>query len=121
MAHANLHMALGLGVGTAVTLVPLARAWLRGAPVARPLGRMLLAGYLVGIWALLPNLLTSAGAPASIHHQWWSNLFVFHAAIDARKSGGLLIGELLLVALLVFQYALLVLAIIRARAAAPDR
>ncbi|HVK72875.1 MAG TPA: hypothetical protein VM734_06120 [Kofleriaceae bacterium] len=115
MAHANLHMAVGLAVGTALTLLPVARAVVAGRPLARPVGRLLLAGYAVGIWALVPNLLTSAGAPASIHHAWWSNVFVLHAAIDHRKDGGLLIGELLLVAGFVFQYVLVIFAIVRAR------
>lgn len=115
MAHANLHMAAGMAVATAVTGWPLARAWVTGAAVAQPLGRMLLASYALGVWALLPNLLTSAGMSPAIHHVWWANLFVGHAAIDRRVPGGLLIGELILVAILVLHYALLVAAIARAR------
>jgi len=108
-------MAVGLAVGTAVTIVPVARAWFGHTPLARPVGRLLFVGYLVGVWALIPNLLTSAGVSAVVHHAWWSNVFVLHAIIDRREDGGLLIGELLLVAVLAFQYALIVLAILRAR------
>lgn len=115
MAHANLHMAAGMTLGTALTVLPVARAWLARAPLARPVGRMLVAAYALGIFALVPNLITAAGGPALVHHAWWSNLFVGHALIDRRKDGGLLIGELVMVALLVFQYALLVLALHRAR------
>ena len=116
MAHANLHMALGMAVGTAATLAPVARAWLAGAPMARPVGRMLVAAYALGVWALVPNLVTSAGGPPGIHHAAWANLFVGHALVDRKDQGGLLVGELVLVALLVSQYVLILLAILRARA-----
>lgn len=114
MAHANLHMAAGMVIGTAATLVPVARAWLARAPLARPVGRMLVAAYALGVWALVPNLVTSAGGPAGIHHDPMANLFVGHALIDQRKDGGLLVGELVMIAVLVFQFALLVVAIARA-------
>lgn len=114
MAHANLHMAAGMVVGTAVTLLPVARAWLGGAPLARPVGRMLVAAYVVGVWALIPNLVTAAGGPAGIHEAVWANVFVGHAVIDRREGGGLLIGEAVMVAMLAFQYAVLVLALVTA-------
>lgn len=115
MAHANLHMAAGMVIGTAATLVPVARAWLSRQPLARPVGRMLVAAYALGVWALMPNLISAAGGPASIHHNPASNIFLFHALVDAHKDGGLLIGELAMVAVLVFQFTLLVAAIARAR------
>jgi hypothetical protein len=108
-------MAAGMALGTALTLLPVARATLTRAPLARPLGRMLLAAYALGIWALVPNLITAAGGPGGIHTAVWANLFVFHAAIDRKKAGGLLIGELVMVAILVFQYALLIFALHRTR------
>lgn len=115
MAHANFHMAAGMAIGTAVTLLPVARAWLARAPLARPVGRMIVAAYALGVWALVPNLVTAAGGPGGIHHHPVSNIFVGHALIDRREDGGLLIGELGMVAVLVFQFALLVAAIARAR------
>ena len=114
MAHANLHMAAGMVVGTAITVIPLARAWLGGAPLARPVGRMLVAAYAIGVWALVPNLITAAGGPAAIHDAVWSNIFVGHALIDRKEGGGLLIGEAVMVAMLAFQYAVLVLALVTA-------
>lgn len=115
MAHANLHMAAGMAVGTALTLLPVARAVFARAPLARPLGRMMIAAYALGVWALIPNLVTAAGGPGGIHNAIWANLFVFHAAIDRKEGGGLLIGELVMVAILVFQYALLIFALHRTR------
>jgi hypothetical protein len=115
VAHANFHMAAGMAIGTAVTLLPVARAFVARAPLARPVGRMLVAAYALGVWALVPNLVTSAGGPAGIHHNPVANIFVAHALIDRREDGGLLIGELGMVAVLVFQFTLLVVAISRAR------
>lgn len=115
MAHANLHMAMGMALGTAVTVLPVARAWLARAPLARPVGRMLVAAYALGVWALVPNLVTSVGGPAAIHHNPVANIFVGHALVDRREGGGLLIGEVAMVAILVFQFAVLVAAIARAR------
>jgi hypothetical protein len=107
-------MAAGMVIGTAATLIPVARAWLARNPLARPVGRMLLAAYALGVWALVPNLVSAAGGPAGIHHNPASNIFLLHALIDQRKDGGLLIGELVMVAVLVFQFTLLVAAIARA-------
>jgi hypothetical protein len=115
MAHANLHMAAGMAAATAVMVWPVVQAWRRDEPMARPVGRMLLASYALGLWALVPNLATSAGLPAGIHHAWWANVFLGHALIDRKNDGGLLIGELVMVAVLAFHYALLVVAIARAR------
>lgn len=115
MAHANFHMAAGMAIGTAVTILPVARAWFARSPLARPVGRMIVAAYVLGVWALVPNLVTAAGGPGGIHHHLVSNVFIGHALIDRREDGGLLIGELGMVAVLVFQFALLVVAIARAK------
>lgn len=115
MAHANLHMAAGMAAATAVTLWPVLSAWRRRAPIARPVGRMLLASYALGAWALVPNLLTSLGLPGSVHRAWWANVFLGHAAIDLRNDGGLLVGELVIVAIVALHFAVLVLGIWRAR------
>ncbi|MEZ4359972.1 MAG: hypothetical protein R3B48_07325 [Kofleriaceae bacterium] len=114
MAHANLHVAAGLALATALTSWPVARAWLAGAPLARPLGRLLLVSYALGAWAVMPNLATRLGADPAIHHAPWANVFVGHALIDARTRGGLLIGELAIVAILVLHYAAIVAALARA-------
>lgn len=113
MAHANLHLAVGLGVGAAALALPVARALWARRPVARPLGRMWLAALAVGGWALVPNLVSAAGLTSGLHHAWWGDVFVFHRAIDRRVEGGLLIGELLLVAQLVAHYVILVVALAR--------
>ncbi len=115
MAHANLHMAAGMALGTAAMVLPVARAWLSRAPMARPIGRMLVAAYALGVWALVPNLITAAGGPAGIHHTPVANVFIGHALIDRRTGGGLLIGELVMVAILAFQFTILVMALTRVR------
>ncbi len=113
MAHANFHLAVGLAVGAAALAVPVVRALVARRPVARPLGRMWLAALAVGAWALVPNLVSAAGITPALHRAWWGDVFVFHRTIDARVSGGLLIGELALVAQLVGHYTILVVALAR--------
>ncbi len=115
MAHANLHMAAGMAVATAVTAWPVVRAWWQRRPMAKPVARLLLASYGLGLWALMPNLVTSAGGSPAIHRAPWANIFLAHAWIDQRNDGGLLVGELLMVALFALHYAVLVLALARAR------
>lgn len=115
MAHANFHLAVGLAVGAAVMAPPVVRALAARRPLARPIGRMWLAALALGAWALVPNLVSAAGLTAALHRAWWADLFVLHRAIDGRVHGGLLIGELALVAQLVGHYLLLVLALARAR------
>jgi hypothetical protein len=115
MAHANLHMAAGMAAATAVMVWPVLKAWRAEAPLARPVAWMLLSSYALGLWAIVPNLVTSAGLPAGIHQAWWANVFLGHALIDRRNDGGLLVGELVMVAVLAFHYATLVAAMARAR------
>jgi hypothetical protein len=115
MAHANFHMAAGMATATMITLWPVVRAWRARAALAPPVGRMLLASYALGVWALVPSLLTTIGFPQRIHRDWWANAFLGHAVISERVRGGLLVGELVLAAVMTFHYAVLVAAIARAR------
>lgn len=119
MAHANFHMAAGLALATAATAWPVVRAWRQRLALARPIARMLLASYALGAWAVVPNLLTSLGLSAAVHRAPWANVFVGHAAIDLRYDGGLLVGELLMVAVFASHFAVLVAAIARARPGGP--
>lgn len=115
MAHANLHLAVGLGVGAVATALPVLRALVSRTPMARPLAQMWLCALAVGAWALVPNLISALGVTSALHRAAWADVFVFHRTIDRRLDGGLLIGELLLVAQLATHYALLVLALVRTR------
>ena len=116
MAHANLHFALGMAVGTAIAAPPVIGALLRRAELARPLARLWLVSLACGAWAVMPNLVSAAGLTAGWHHARWADLFIGHRAIDRRVHGGLLIGELALIAQLVVHYGLLLWALRRRRA-----
>jgi hypothetical protein len=121
VAHTNLHLAEGLAVGTALTVLPLARAWLTRAPIARPLLRTVLVSAGLALWAVVPIVATTLGAPGGVHTAAWANVFLGHAAIDRRFDGGLLIGEAAIVAWLGAVYLLAVAGIVRARRRrAPD-
>jgi hypothetical protein len=115
MAHVNLHLAVGRAAGGAITAVPVARAWAAGRPLTSPVIRTIAASFALAFWAAAPNGVTSLGGPAEIHRAWWANVFLGHAAIDARIDGGKLLGELAFAAYLVALYLLVLLAILRAR------
>ena len=115
MAHINFHLAEGLAFGTALTIVPVVRAWFADRPLAGPVGRMALAGFGFAIFAAFPALLVRLGASPRLHQAAWTNVFLGHAAIARRFHGGLLIGEVLIAAWLVGFYLLMLLAINRAK------
>ncbi len=115
MAHTNLHLAQGLAIGSALTIIPLARAWLAAAPVARPLLRLTIASLALAVWAAAPIILHRLGAPAGVHTARWADIFLGHASIDRRFGGGLLLGEVAIVAWLGAVYLIAVAAVIRAR------
>jgi hypothetical protein len=115
VAHANFHIAAGIAVGTALTALPVLRAWRAEGPLARPIARLLLVSYGLAFWAVVPTALTTLGAPAAVHHAWWADLFLLHARIDWRVEQGLLIGELAIAAAFVAHYLLVLAALRRAR------
>jgi hypothetical protein len=51
VAHANFHIAAGIAVGTALTALPVLRAWRGERPLARPIARLLLVSYGLAFWA----------------------------------------------------------------------
>lgn len=115
MAHVNFHIAEGLGLGATLGAVPLVRAWLADRPLSTPILRLALLSFALAAWAIVPQVLTTLGAPASVHTSSWANLFLGHAIIDRRLGGGLLIGEVLIATWLVCLYLLILLALRRAR------
>jgi len=116
VAHLNFHLAEGLYTGAAIGAVPVARAWLTGRPVARPILGGALLSFALAVWAIAPQILVTLGAPASVHRAGWANLFLGHALLDRRfGDGGLLIGEVGIAGYLVGLYLLLLLAVHRAR------
>lgn len=106
MAHPNLHAALGFTIGSAITMLPVARAWLRGRPMAKSFGLMLLVTYTLGVLAIVPDLLVAAGIYAGVHEIPLRDVFVLHRWLDARLGAGLLIGELILFAHFAMHYAI---------------
>jgi hypothetical protein len=115
MAHINLHLAEGLAFGTALTFVPLVRAWLGDRPVAGPIGRMAVAAFGFAAFAAFPSLLIHLGWSPRVHQAAWTNVFLGHAAIARRFRGGLLMGEIAIAAWLVGFYLLMLIAIWRGR------
>lgn len=119
MAHTALHFAAGLSLGMALATLALARA-LRAAaagagPLSRPLARLLVWSWGLGLFAIAPNVLRALGLPESFCAGGWMNLCLLHPLLDRWVSGGTVIGGCLLVAALSTQYGLILLAIFLAR------
>src|SRR5262245_11909656 len=121
MADANLHLAAGLAVGSAIGIVPVARAWFAGRPLTRPIGFLIVATCALGVWSILPNLVGKLGVHIAGHRI--ADVFVLHTSLDRKTDGGLLVGEMVIAAIMVAQYAIVIAAVVRARrrrkAAAP--
>ena len=115
MAHSALHFAVGTGLGMLAFARPVYRNWRGGARLSEPLGRWVLGSLALGVFALAPGLLRHLGLPESFCAGWWMNVFVFHQLLNALKPGGLLVGEIALVACLSAQYVVVVAAVVSAR------
>jgi hypothetical protein len=111
VAHVNVHLALGIAAGTAATMIPVARAWLAGRPLARPVAIMIGLSYALGLWAIAPNILTKLGV--HVAGAWWADIFMLHTSLDRALRGGLLVGEVAIAAAFVFHYAVITAAIVR--------
>jgi hypothetical protein len=101
VAHLNFHVAEGLAIGTAIGVVPLARAWLGARPVATPMARLAVIAIACAAWACAPL----------------GNLALGRSSIDARVSGGELVGDVAIAAWFVALYLVVLLALRRARKA----
>ena len=116
MAHVNLHIAEGLALGSMVGIVPLARAWVAERPVSGQILRAALLAFACATWAIVPQILTTLGAPSTVHTAGWANVFFGHARLDRRfGDGGLLIGEVGIAVFLVGLYLVVLAAVWRAR------
>jgi len=113
MAHVNVHLGVGMALGMGLAAIPVARAWVTGRQLARPIGLMIAATCILGMWAIVPNIASRVGVP--LGHAWWTDAFLLHATIDRRVRGGLFIGEAAIAATLIVQYLVVLLALARAR------
>ena len=122
MADSVLHFGIGVGLGTMAFAPSAIRAifrMCRGSSARSPeglaalTGKMLLLSYGLGIVAVIPNLLRSAGCPEALCSNIVMNVFVLHPFIDSLKTGGRLLGELLVVSLFLLHYSTILIAILR--------
>lgn len=113
MAHSAMHFGLGAVAG-AVAGLPLLRGALR-KDTAKHAAIWILTSYGVGALAVIPSLLSFLGVPEGATSYWTMNVFVLHPLIDQLKSGGKLIGEVLIVSCFFFQYVIMMFLLWRTR------
>jgi len=115
MADSTMHFTFGLVVGTCIFLPAVIRKLRSGTKCTPEIGRMIAVSYAMAIFAIIPNLLRHSGFPQGFCNGWWMNLFFLNPLIDSIKSGGMLIGEIMVVMLFIVQYSVTVLALIQLR------
>ena len=93
------------------------RAWRRRAPLNGVFLLWFAASYGLGAYAAVPNLLRKLGCPEALCSHWLMNVFLLHPLLNRLRPGGMLIGELVIIAILTAQYGGMLLAILRARRA----
>lgn len=71
--------------------------------------------YGAGLFAVAPTFLRRLGFPEGFCDGWWMNLFLFHPLIDHWLPKGRVVGGGLIILMAAAQYALLILAIHRAK------
>ena len=115
MAHAALHFSLGAAAATAVVLPRLAARARAGAPLSGEFLRLWTLSGALGLLAVAPPLLRRAGLPEAFCEGWWMNACLLHPLISRFVRGGETAAPLALGAVLGFQYALVLAAIVRRR------
>ena len=113
MAHSTMHFAVGLAVGTAL-LIPAVLKKIRDCEkTSAATGKLLAVSYTLAFTAIIPNLLRHSGIPDTFCSGWWMNLFFFNPLLDKLKSGGMLIGEVLILLFFCIHYAIIIAGITR--------
>ena len=116
MAHVTLHFSIGILAATTVMGRGLVRAWRADQPMARRVGRWLIASWALGAAACIPSLLRQAGLPDAICDGAWMNVFLAYPLIKSLFSyGGMPLGVLGLIATTGAQYVFIIACILRAR------
>ena len=114
-AHITFHFALGMILATILVAPRLIGAWRRNKPMNTLLALWTILSLALGAFAVFPSILHRLGAPDCVLDAAWANLFLLFPWINRSVSGGMLIGQLLIVALFATQYFAILLAIFRAR------
>jgi hypothetical protein len=115
MMHSTLHFGLGMAAATAWHGPALLRSWRAGRALARALGLWLVTSYALGLLGVVPNLLRRAGVPHETCEAWYMNVFLLSPFWNRLLDGGHIYGPAILTVLFGAQYAILLLAIRRAR------
>lgn len=107
MTHVCLHLGIGSSAGAIFGLPYLMAVIITGARKYKAVAVWVISAYILGLYASVPSILHSLGLPRSFTHGWWMNIFFFNPLISQIKTGGILIGETLLVGVFMFQYFVL--------------
>lgn len=111
MADPSIHLSVGFAAGTVVTIACVARTIKLDRPVSRTWTWCFAACCALALWGIAPALLHATGILSRESAPSWTNIFWFHAALNARKGGGSVIGASILAACFAAHYTTLLCAI----------
>ena len=115
MAQSTLHFAFGMAAGSAWALPALWRKWIQKSPVSGAIARWLLLAYGMGLYATLPSILRRISGDAEWATAGWTQIFLLYPLIERLNTPSIALGELAIVACFAAQYAIIILAIHRAK------
>lgn len=110
-AHIAFHFSIGMLLGTGIGLYWLARRLCERQPLHPGFLAWFVWSYGLGAFAVVPSLLRLLGVPESVCSSWIMNVFLCHPLIDKLRSGGMITGGSIIIAIAASQYLFMLMAI----------
>ena len=113
MLHFIIHFTSGLVLATLLYTPFIVRRIILGENTAKLIKQMIIRSYLLGIFAMAPNILKILGVPPAVYTHPLMNIFLLHPLMESslKVHGGILIGEVLFVCSSAAQYFLILFAL----------
>ncbi len=111
----TLHFALGMALGMLIVLRPIYRAWIQAKPLSTLIARGMLLSYGLGIYSTIPAITRRLTGNTQTGSATGWNLFLFYPLFDRLPIPSIFVGEMAMALLFMLQYAIILLALRRAR------
>lgn len=115
MAHSSFHYAIGMTAGIIICMPLTVRRWKENKPLFHILLFQFICANFLGVWATLPVFLVKAGLSHCLLSHPSANFFFFYPVINKLASGSTYYGPVMIIALFMFHYFLVIVAIYRVK------
>ncbi len=114
MLNFVIHFASGMALTTLLFSPLIIKDIILGKRTARLISKMIIGSYLLGLFAMTPNVLRMLGVPPSVYTHPLMNIFLLHPLVESslKVHGGMLIGSVLFMCSSTAQYVLILFALI---------